>query len=290
LRQALLEAGRGDVIRTRSPGYLIQVAPEEVDVLVFESHCAAGRRAAEEGRHAEAAQRFRAALGLWRGPALGGTGGRLVTGEAVRLEEMRLAATEDRVAEDLALARHEELVSELTALVTDHPTRERLRGHLMVALCRSGRQSDALAVYRVGRRVLVEELGIEPGPALRAVHEAILRGDRDVLTPPAGRVTVSNDVTTTPSQVVPAQLPSVPTDFIGRDAQVAELIARLSPRPGRGRCADVCHLGAGRYRQVHPGGEGRAGTRGGLPGRAALCPAHVVARGGSPARPSYRTP
>ena len=100
--------------------------------------------------------------------------------ELARLEELRLAALEDRLEADLALGRHAELVAELEALVAEHPLRERLRGHLMLALYRSGRQAEALAVYRATRRALVDELGIEPGRALRELERAILAQDAEL--------------------------------------------------------------------------------------------------------------
>ena len=131
--------------------------------------------AAEPNR---AAELLRSALALWRGPALADfTYEAFAQPAIVRLEELRLAALESRIDADLALGRHLDLVGELQGLLLEHPLRERLRGQLMLALYRSGRQAEALEAYRDGRRVFVEELGIEPGPALQELEGAILRQD-----------------------------------------------------------------------------------------------------------------
>jgi DNA-binding SARP family transcriptional activator len=228
LRRALHRPGRADVIRTRPAGYLIEAGAGDVDRVRFEQLAGQARRAVAAERYEEAVDRFRAALDLWRGPALGGIAGPLLASEAARLDEMHLAVLEERVAADLVLGRHEALVSELTALVRSHPTREMLRRHLMVALYQADRRADALDVYRQGRRALVDQLGVEPGPALQTAHEAILRSDPGLLAP--GAVTVpaaSRPAPARPSAVVPCQLPSVPTDFTGRAAQILELVTVL---------------------------------------------------------------
>jgi DNA-binding SARP family transcriptional activator len=222
LRRALHRDGAAEVILTSPPGYLLRAEPEQLDLVRFARDVAAGRRAAAEGRHAEAADLLRRALSLWRGSALGGVDSELLASEAARLEEQRLSVLEERVAADLALRRHEALIPELVGLVGQHPTREGLRRALMLALYRAGRQAEALAAYRAGRRVLLDELGVEPGPALRALHDAMLRGD-DALgdeEPDAGRASVPAS---------PAQLPPVPADFTGRAAQIDALVRRLEP-------------------------------------------------------------
>ncbi|GAB1819603.1 AfsR/SARP family transcriptional regulator [Herbidospora sp. RD11066] len=214
LRRAFSEAGLPTVIVSRQGGYLAQTPPDTLDKAVFERLVAEARRAAREGGHREAAGTFRAALALWRGPALGDTS---LSTETDRLESVRLGVVEERVAADLAAGYDDGLVDELTELVEAHPARERLRSHLMVALYRSGRQSDALSVYQRGRQALVDELGIEPGPELRRTHESILRSDQTLLA-----------VATTPP---PRQLPSPPSDFTGRDDELATLRDRFT-RPG----------------------------------------------------------
>jgi DNA-binding SARP family transcriptional activator len=187
LRRALERPGRPAVIVTRPPGYLLDAAGHEIDCVRFQRLAEQGRLAARNGQHEAAAETFRHALRLWRGPALEGMPAGRLAGEAAGLDEMRLAVLEARVAADLALRRYPELCAELRVLVAAHPTREQLRRHLMVALYATDRQADALAVFRAGRQLLVEELGIEPGPALQTAHEAILRGDRGLLGLPTRR-------------------------------------------------------------------------------------------------------
>jgi DNA-binding SARP family transcriptional activator/class 3 adenylate cyclase len=175
----------GGVLRTRAPGYLVDLGPEELDLSRFERLAREGRTALAAGDPAQAARWLHAAEGLWRGPALGDvTLAASGQGELVRLEERRLAAVEDRIEAELALGHHAELVGELQALVAAQPLRERLWGHLMLALYRSGRQAEALAAYRQTRETLAEELGIDPSPALQELERAILAQD-PTLMPPA---------------------------------------------------------------------------------------------------------
>ena len=179
LRKAL-EPGRSrgaphEALLTRTPGYLLRVEPGRLDAERFEHLVAEGRNALRSGDPVVAAKRLHEALELWRGPALADfTYEPFAQGEIARLEEVRLAALEERLDADLALGAHAQLVGELEALVREHPLRERVRGQLMLALYRSGRQADALAVYQETRRTLVDELGIEPGPALQSLQRAIL--------------------------------------------------------------------------------------------------------------------
>ncbi|UQT60908.1 tetratricopeptide repeat protein [Streptomyces durmitorensis] len=224
---ALRRALSADAIETRPPGYLIHANATLVDRVEFERLAVQGRQAAAEGDHAAAARLLGDALALWRGPALGGIGETL-RAMADQLEEARQAALEERIAADLAqTGRERELVAELTALVATHPTRERLRGQLMLALYRLGRQADALAVYVDGRDVLAEELGIDPGPDLRRMHEAILRADEALLpvAPDAPDPAVPRDAVAVP---VAALLPPTIGDFTGRDTQLADVRAALS--------------------------------------------------------------
>ena len=171
LRKALAPS---DAIVTQEPGYLIRVAPNELDLLRFEQLVDEARRTPPE----IAARLLRQALALWRGPALADLANEpFAQAEILRLEELRLAALEHRFEADLALGRHGELVGELEALVREHPLRERLRGQLMRALYGAGRQAHALAAYRETRTLLVEELGIEPSAELQDLEKAILRQD-----------------------------------------------------------------------------------------------------------------
>jgi len=163
-----------DAIVTRSPGYLVRVEDGELDLHRFERLV----REARSQEPAAAAERLREALALWRGAPLAEVGqAASAETERARLEEQRLGALEQRIDADLELGRHAELVPELEGLVREHPLRERLRGQLMIALYRSGRQADALEVYRSGRRLLDQELGLEPGEELRRLERAILEQD-----------------------------------------------------------------------------------------------------------------
>jgi DNA-binding SARP family transcriptional activator len=180
LRKAL-PAGR---LVTRPPGYSLQVAPDELDLHRFEKLVAQGRRSFAEGDAEAASLALREALALWRGPALADVvEADFVRIEASRLEELRLAALEERLQADLALGRHGEIIGDLETLVAEHPLRERVRTQLMLALYRSDRQSEALAVYREARSILVDELGIEPGQGLRDMETAILRQDPSLDSP-----------------------------------------------------------------------------------------------------------
>src|SRR5436190_13461018 len=166
------------LILTRAPGYVLQTAPTSVDLGRFESLAAEGSDALSVGNAKRASKRLREALDLWRGEPLADLDSAgFVQLERVRLEELRLSAVEERVDADLALGRHAELVAELHALVREHPLRERLRAQLMLALYRSGRQAEALDVYQQGRRLLAEELGLEPGEGLKRLEHAILEHD-----------------------------------------------------------------------------------------------------------------
>jgi DNA-binding SARP family transcriptional activator len=174
LRKAL---GSGWIV-TQPPGYVACLEPVHLDLSRFERLAGEGREALGAGRAEVAATRFEEALGLWRGRPIADLAYEPFAAAATaRLEELRLAALEDRIEADLALGRHGRLVAELEALVLEHPLRERLRGQLMLALYRSGRQAEALAAYQEARRVLVDDLGIDPSPSLARLETAILRQD-----------------------------------------------------------------------------------------------------------------
>ncbi len=163
---------------THGRGYLLQAEPGQLDLGRFESLVAEGRRALQKGDARIAAARLREALGMWRGPPLADFAHEsFAQPEIARLEESRLAALEERIDAELALGEHARLVGELEALVREHPLRERFTGQLMLALYRSGRQADALESYRIARRHLVEELGLEPGRELQELERAILAQD-----------------------------------------------------------------------------------------------------------------
>ena len=167
-----------DVVETRSPGYILHVEPDALDLDRFERLVNEGRALLDRGLPTEASERLRRALSLWRGPALGDFAYEGFAQAAIaRLEEIRLAAVELRIQADLARGRHDDLIAELGALIVEHPLRERLRQQLMIALYRSGRQAEALNVFKDARRALVHELGIEPSGALQELERAILRQD-----------------------------------------------------------------------------------------------------------------
>jgi DNA-binding SARP family transcriptional activator len=177
VRRSLASDGDGP-LRTERAGYVLLVAPGELDADRFEGLVDTARRSLAAGDAAPAAQQLREALALWRGPALADLAYEaFAQPEIARLEELRLVALEERVDADLALGRHDELTAELEAEIARHPLRERLRAQQMLALYRAGRQAEALEAFQEARGLLVEELGIEPGPALRQRHEAILRQD-----------------------------------------------------------------------------------------------------------------
>ena len=163
LRKAL----GADRLLTKPPGYSLRVDEGELDLDLFDRLVHEGRERLAVGDARTSSRELDRALSLWRGPAPG-------------LDERRLAALEDRIESDLALRRHAQLVAELETLVAQHPLRERLRGQLMLALYRSGRQADALEQYRRTRETLVDELGIEPSEELQELQRAILRHDPEL--------------------------------------------------------------------------------------------------------------
>jgi predicted ATPase/DNA-binding SARP family transcriptional activator len=212
LRQAL----GGGRIETVGSGYRLPLDDGELDLVRFERLLDQGGRALAAGRPADAADDLRAALALWRGSALADLGGEPVAeAEAPRLEDRRLAAQELLNDAQLALGRHEALVPELERLIAAEPYRERFRAQHILALYRAGRQTDALAAYRVARDALVEELGVEPSPELQELERRILRHDPSLTAPP-------------PSQPGEVRLPSPPTSLVGRRLEVAAVTGLLA--------------------------------------------------------------
>src|SRR5438034_6040146 len=182
LRRALAR-NAVDPIGTEDGGYRISVGADELDVLHLRRLLASARERAAAGELEAAAEPLREALALWRGPTLAGllleSHGR---DEVAQLDELRLTALMDRIDCDLALGRHEEVLGELQVLVGEHPLRERLRAQQILALYRADRQAEALEAYQQARDVLVEELGIEPSPALQRLQQGILRHDPSLET------------------------------------------------------------------------------------------------------------
>ena len=229
----VLEPGRpsrspGRVLIGASGGYTLGLDPGQVDVSVF-GRCL---RQARESRAADrldvAVVSFDRALGLWAGTPLSGVPGPFAEVERARLSEEYRTAMEERAEALLASGRAADVAAELAAQVRDHPLRERLRGLLMLALYRAGRQAEALAVFRDGRRLLVEELGIEPGPELQRLHRQILAADDALM--PAEACLAGSVVRRLPAcRVTPAQLPHDTDGFTGRDAELARSIAWVPP-------------------------------------------------------------
>lgn len=180
LRKALASPGPAAqaALDSRSAGYVLNLGRDQLDMLRFDRLVEEAREDRLEGREERCAARLRAALSLWRGPAFSDFSYEPFAQATIqRLEEMRISALEDRIEADLALGRKDELVPELEGLVAMYPLRERLRGHLMLALYRSQRQAEALSAYEQARRILRQELGVGPGPGLQRLGQAILMQD-----------------------------------------------------------------------------------------------------------------
>jgi predicted ATPase/DNA-binding SARP family transcriptional activator len=206
LRKAL----GGEVLLSEPRGYRLEVEPDGTDLGRFTTLAGAGREALAAGRVAEASRHFGLGLDLWRGQALADVKeAPFVVAERRRLEELRVAAVEDRVDAMLELGRHADVLAELDLLVRAYPLRERIRGQLMLALYRDGRQADALRAYRDARAELIEAAGVEPGPSLRRLQRAILLQDPSL----EGR--------SMPHRT--SGLPSPPTRLIGREELVGEV-------------------------------------------------------------------
>jgi predicted ATPase/DNA-binding SARP family transcriptional activator len=210
LRHLLRDQDRpGSPVEFHPAGYRLAVEADEVDAHRFERLAAEGRRALAAGDPPRAASLLREALDLWRGPALADAGDvPFAQAQAVRLEELRVSAVEDRVEAELALGGPPTLVAELEQLVAAYPLRERLRGQLMRALSAGGRQAEALNVFEEARRTLAEELGADPSPQLAAVHLAVLRTDPSLARPAEREAALRRRL--------PAQL----TSFVGRTEEV----------------------------------------------------------------------
>jgi DNA-binding SARP family transcriptional activator len=212
------EPGGGGRLARSGAGYRLVLGPGELDVAVFRDLAGRGRETARAGDAAAARELLGQALGVWRGAALADAAplcSRLA-GEAARLEEARAAAVEERVECDLALGRHAEVVGELAGLVAQFPLRERLAALLMTALYRCGRRGEALAVYDTARRVLAEELGLDPGLALAGLQAQVLADDPALAAPVLAPLCAG-------AGVVPRQLPAGVGFFAGREAELKQL-------------------------------------------------------------------
>ncbi len=248
LRKRLGGSAAGQPIVTRPGGYVLMVDDADIDARRFERLVRdAGQLAASS--LAASLELYETALGMWRGAAFADVLGEpFIVGEATRLEEMRLSALEERTGVLLGMGRHTELVGELISLVNEHPLRERLQGHLLVALYRSGRQADALRAFGRARAILVDELGIDPGPDLRRIEQQILTQDPDLdwrspiegppadLAPPSTSP-LSSAVSTRPGGALPMPV----TPLIGREVERVKVLQLL----GRSRVVTLTGPGGG---------------------------------------------
>jgi DNA-binding SARP family transcriptional activator/tetratricopeptide (TPR) repeat protein len=236
LRQALGGTGADGLIVTDPAGYRLDAEELSVDALAFEAAVAAAGNAASDGRIGEAAAVLRTALAMWRGPALAGLTGRDLESAAAALDERRLSAQELYYAHELSLARHAEVLSELAGMVVRSPYREKLVGQYMVALHRSGRRADALAVYLRTRDLLADEMGLDPGSELRLLHRQILAEDAPA-PPAAERPELLNGTLTTQAIRISQVRHSLPADtsaFTGRGMEMRQITARLASAAARG--------------------------------------------------------
>ncbi|MEU9315235.1 BTAD domain-containing putative transcriptional regulator [Streptomyces sp. NPDC048295] len=206
-------------------GYAIRAGHDALDVTVARELAADADKARASGDRGQARALLDKALGLWDGEALASVPGPYAENQRTRLEEWRLQLTETRLDLDLEVGCHAEAVSELTALTAAHPLRERLRELLMIALYRSGRQAEALAVYADTRRLLADELGVDPRPELAQLQQRILRADEELARP-------ADEPAPAPAPVRPAQLPATVPDFTGRASFVRDLGDRLATAEG----------------------------------------------------------
>ena len=235
--------GPGRVLVSSGAGYVLHLVPGQPDAVAFEQDLGRARQLRKAGDLTGAVVALNSALSLWRGIAFAGVPGPFAETERVRLGELRSAAAEERADVLLSLGRHEEVVPDLTAMVADHPLRERMRGLLMIALYRCGRHAEALRVFAEGRRVLADELGIDPGSDLSRIHQQVLTADPALAVPDGpALVTLDGDAAGTGSVLgdgrprpraegmvtpVPAQLPLDAPGFSGRHEELGILQAML---------------------------------------------------------------
>jgi DNA-binding SARP family transcriptional activator/tetratricopeptide (TPR) repeat protein len=306
--------GPGRVLVSTGAGYVLHLVPGQPDAVAFEQDLGRARQLRKAGDPAGAVGALDSALALWRGIAFAGVPGPFAETERVRLGELRSTAAEERADVLLSLGRHEEVVPDLTAMVADHPLRERMRGLLMIALYRCGRHAEALRVFQDGRRVLAEELGIDPGNDLSRIHQQVLTSD-PVLAVPEGPVAAGarrspvvpdDDAAGTSPALddghrrpqpedritpVPAQLPLDAPGFSGRHEELSILQAMLPGKnAGSGESVPIVVIsgtaGAGKTalairfgRQVakrFPGGQLYVNLRGLDPATAPMKPAEAL--------------
>ncbi|WP_328759997.1 AfsR/SARP family transcriptional regulator [Streptomyces sp. NBC_00271] len=256
LRKALSDGGVDATIETRARGYVLRAPEDATDVGTFRRLVTEAHALARDGLKASAVDTLRPAIGLWRGRCLAGVPSEVLAGTAAQLDESRLEAVETCMRLELELGRHENLVGELQQLVANHPLRERLRGHLMVALYRSGRQAEALDAYHQGRAMLTEELGLDPGRELRDLAQAILTDDADLALAEPAEPAEPRSLVATPLPeavqergadsnpvVTPRQLPADIGDFVADDVIVSAVCDAVTEGQEKGQLNVVLVLG-----------------------------------------------
>jgi DNA-binding SARP family transcriptional activator len=245
------------VIVSIGDGYALRAAPGTLDLSVFRQHVADAESATEFRDLSRAQRLLREALALWHGTALAGIPGEYAETQRVYLGKLRLAALESLMAAQLELGAYTEVAAELATITAEHPFDERFRELHMTALYQSGRQAEALAVYHDAQKLLANELGLDPGPALQSLHDRVLRGD---LPPARSRRTTSTGAPGNGTLPVPAQLPADHRGFTGRVAELTAAaqsldqdratVAVVTGMAGVGKTTFAVHLGhriAGRY-------------------------------------------
>ncbi|MEU6862143.1 BTAD domain-containing putative transcriptional regulator [Streptomyces sp. NPDC046876] len=248
LRKALKAEGVAEeIIVTSHPGYLLRTDGHELDAVTFTDLVAAAEAAVRARQPTEAARHYAAALALWRGPALAGVSGQFVEDEAARWEEIRINTYEALTDVQLDLGEHQLLLPELAATVREHPLRERVRRHLMLAQYRSGRRAEAMETFREARRQFIDELGMEPGPELQELHDAILRDDPSLTPAPAAAAPqpaadAPGETSGSRAAIVPSELPPDVPGFAGRDGELAALDSLVTGRQADGHAAPTIGL------------------------------------------------
>jgi len=284
--------GPGRVLVSSGAGYVLHLVPGQPDAVAFEQDLGRARQLRKAGDPAGAVAALNSALSLWRGIAFAGVPGPFAETERVRLGELRSTAAEERADVLLSLGRHEEVVPDLTAMVADHPLRERLRGLLMIALYRCGRHAEALRIFQDGRRVLADELGIDPGGDLSRIYQQVLTMDPALAVPDGPVLAGASRTLAVPDDdasgidatldghqrprpgmpdarvtPVPAQLPLDAQGFSGRHEELSMLQAMLPPKSaGSGEPGPAAAVPA--QSAPHPGDTGPGDTDRGDTGQA----------------------